>query len=40
MGQLERGKPLVLYVVGQSLNIVLTLAMAWYAFGVLYEGAK
>ena len=38
MGQLERGKPLVLYVVGQSLNVVLTLAMAWYAFGVLYKG--
>ena len=40
MGQLERGKPLVLYVVGQTLNVVLTLAMAWLAFGVLYEVAK
>ncbi len=37
MGQLERGKPLLLYVVGQTFNIVLTLAVAWLAFAVLFD---
>ena len=37
MGQLERGKPLVLYVVGQTFNIVLTLAIAWLAFAVVFD---
>ena len=40
MGQLERGKPLVLYVVGQTFNIVLTLAVAWLAFGVIFKVAR
>ncbi len=31
------GKPLVLYVVGQSLNLVLTLAMAWLMFEVVFR---
>ncbi len=30
------GKPLLLYVVGQSLNILLTFCMAWLVFGKLY----
>ena len=32
--QMEGGKPLFLYVVGQSFNLVLTLAMAWLAFSI------
>ncbi len=34
---LQGGKPLVLYVVGQSLNLVLTLAMAWLMFEVVFK---
>ncbi len=34
--QLEGGKTLVLYIVGQSFNLILTLAMAWLAFSVLF----
>jgi uncharacterized membrane protein YadS len=34
--QLEGGKTLLLYVVGQSFNLVLTLAMAWLAFSILF----
>ena len=34
--QMEGGKPMVLYVVGQSFNLVLTLAAAWLAFTVLF----
>ncbi len=37
--QMSRGKPLVLYVVGQSFNIVLTLAAAYLAFEVLFKPA-
>jgi hypothetical protein len=33
------GKPMVLYVCGQSLNILLTLLMAYLMFGVLFAGA-
>ncbi len=33
----EGGKPLVLYLAGQSLNLVLTLAMAWWMFEVVYK---
>jgi len=40
MGQVEGGKPLVLYVVGQTLNIVLTLVVAWMAFGILFGAGK
>jgi len=36
--QLVGGKPIILYIVGQSFNIVLTLLVAWLAFGgVLFE---
>ncbi|MCO6047611.1 YeiH family protein [Aeoliella sp. ICT_H6.2] len=34
--QLKGGKPLALYVCGQSLNLCLTLLMAWLMFGVLF----
>ena len=34
--QLEGGKTLILYVVGQSFNLVLTLVVAWLAFVVLF----
>jgi uncharacterized integral membrane protein (TIGR00698 family) len=34
--QLEGGKTLLLYIVGQSFNLVLTLAVAWLAFMVLF----
>lgn len=30
------GKPLILYVCGQSLNLVLTFLMAWLMFGVVF----
>lgn len=33
--QLVGGKPIILYAVGQTFNIVLTLIMAWIAFGGL-----
>jgi len=36
--QLVGGKPIILYILGQSFNILLTLLMAWIAFGgVLFE---
>jgi uncharacterized membrane protein YadS len=35
---LRGGKPLLLYVCGQSLNLVLTLVMAYLMFGVLFKG--
>lgn len=34
---LRGGKPLVLYVVGQALNLLLTLLMAWLMFGVVFR---
>jgi len=34
---LKGGKPLMLYVCGQTLNLVLTLLMAWLMFGVLFK---
>jgi len=34
--QLEGGKTLVLYIVGQSFNLILTLLIAWLAFSVLF----
>ena len=34
--QLEGGKTLLLYVVGQSFNLILTLLVAWLAFSVLF----
>ena len=33
---LKGGKPVVLYICGQSLNLVLTLAMSYLMFGVLF----
>ncbi len=33
---LHGGKPLVLYLCGQSLNLILTLAMAYLMFGVIF----
>lgn len=38
-GRMEGGKPLVLYVVGQSFNLVLTLLVAYLAFIVLFPNA-
>lgn len=36
--QLVGGKPIIVYIVGQSFNILLTLFVAWLAFGgVLFE---
>ena len=37
--QMEGGKPMVLYVVGQSFNLILTLAVAWVAFVLLFPDA-
>lgn len=34
---LKGGKPLVLYLCGQTLNIILTLAMAYLMFGVVFK---
>lgn len=38
-GQMEGGKPMALYVVGQSFNLILTLAVAWLAFVLLFPNA-
>ena len=36
--QLVGGKPIILYIIGQSFNIFLTLFAAWLAFGgILFE---
>ncbi len=37
--RMEGGKPLILYVIGQSFNLVLTLLVAWLAFMVLFPNA-
>jgi uncharacterized membrane protein YadS len=37
--QMEGGKPMILYVVGQSFNLGLTLFVAWLAFMVLFPNA-
>ncbi|HOP06431.1 MAG TPA: putative sulfate exporter family transporter [candidate division Zixibacteria bacterium] len=34
--QMEGGKPMILYVVGQTFNLILTLFVAWLAFMVLF----
>jgi len=34
--RMEGGKPLLLYVVGQSFNLALTLLIAWLAFFVVF----
>lgn len=36
---LKGGKPLILYVCGQSLNLILTLTMAWLMFEVVFKDA-
>ncbi len=36
---LAGGKPLVLYVCGQALNLILTLAMAWLMFTKVFPDA-
>jgi uncharacterized integral membrane protein (TIGR00698 family) len=36
---LKDGKPLVLYLTGQSLNLILTLFMAWLMFEVIFKDA-
>jgi hypothetical protein len=36
---MEGGKPMLLYVVGQSFNLALTLLMAWLAFQVFFPHA-
>jgi uncharacterized membrane protein YadS len=38
-GRMEGGKPLVLYIIGQSFNLILTLFVAWLAFIVLFPNA-
>lgn len=35
--RMERGKPLLLYITGQSFNLGLTLFIAWLAFMVLFK---
>ncbi len=37
--QMEGGKPMILYVVGQSFNLILTLFVAWLAFDLLFPNA-
>jgi len=37
--QMEGGKPMILYVIGQSFNLALTLFVAWLAFMVLFPNA-
>jgi len=37
--RMEGGKPLILYVVGQSFNLILTLLVAWLAFIILFPNA-
>lgn len=37
---LQGGKPLVLYVCGQALNLALSLFMAWLMFGVVFKSAS
>jgi uncharacterized integral membrane protein (TIGR00698 family) len=37
--QMEGGKPMILYVVGQSFNLILTLLIAWLAFMVVFPNS-
>jgi uncharacterized integral membrane protein (TIGR00698 family) len=37
---LQGGKPMVLYVCGQALNLTLSLVMAWLMFGVVFKSAS
>jgi uncharacterized membrane protein YadS len=36
---MEGGKPMVLYVIGQTFNLILTLFIAWLAFSILFPNA-
>ena len=36
---IKGGKPVLLYICGQSLNLILTLLMAWLMFGVIFKGS-
>ncbi len=38
-GQMEGGKPMVLYTVGQTFNLILTLFVAWLAFMVFFPNS-
>jgi hypothetical protein len=38
-GYFKGGKPLLLYLVGQTFNILLTLLMAWLMFEVVFPEA-
>jgi len=38
-GRMEGGKPMILYAVGQSFNLILTLFIAWLAFMVFFPNA-
>jgi len=38
-GRMEGGKPMLLYAIGQSFNLILTLFMAWLAFMVLFPNS-
>jgi uncharacterized membrane protein YadS len=37
--RMERGKPMILYITGQSFNLALTIFVAWLAFMVLFPNA-
>ncbi|UCD93922.1 MAG: putative sulfate exporter family transporter [Candidatus Zixiibacteriota bacterium] len=37
--RMEGGKPMILYVIGQSFNLILTLFVAWLAFIILFPKA-
>jgi uncharacterized integral membrane protein (TIGR00698 family) len=37
--RMEGGKPMILYVVGQSFNLILTLFIAWLAFFIFFPNA-
>ncbi|UCC43174.1 MAG: putative sulfate exporter family transporter [Candidatus Zixiibacteriota bacterium] len=39
VGRMEGGKPMILYVIGQSFNLILTLTVAFVAFMVLFADA-
>ena len=36
---IKGGKPVILYICGQALNLILTLLMAWLMFGVIFKGS-
>ena len=36
---IKGGKPVILYICGQALNLILTLLMAYLMFGVIFKGS-